>query len=217
MGTGGCPYRDLCIPGISGVLWILLVHQQDHRRHRTQARQQQQWRTVDQGGDDDDRTEYIQHHFRQLHIALDRAGPGVFGTGVDIQQGVEQGAEGQHHEQDSEGRGDIAEKHQAGLAEPGHQGQAELDEQRGGHLRQAMEDLVVTQVADPMQGRLATEQLGAMQDQVARHASEHQGDGQQQYQGKAGMQERMLVEGTPEVLDVEPELFDVHGRNGSSI
>jgi hypothetical protein len=25
------------------------------------------------------------------------------------------------------------------------------------------------------------------------------------------MQQRVLVEGAPEVLDVEPELFDIHG------
>ena len=25
------------------------------------------------------------------------------------------------------------------------------------------------------------------------------------------MQERVLIEGTPKVLDVEPELFDIHG------
>ncbi|MNP52457.1 hypothetical protein D3C76_1468510 [compost metagenome] len=95
--------------------------------------------------------------------------------------------------------------------------QAELDDQRRRHLRQAMKDLVLAQVVDPVQRRLAPQQLGGVQNQVARHAPKHQGDDQQQHQGDAGVQDRVLVKGTPEVLDVDPELFDVHGRNGSSI
>ena len=54
--------------------------------------------------------------------------------------------------------------------------------------------------------------LAGVQDQVARHSSEDQRNHQQHHQRQAGMQERMLVEGTPEVLDVEPELFDIHGQ-----
>jgi hypothetical protein len=69
-----------------------------------------------------------------------------------------------------------------GLAQFRHQVQAELDHQRRGHLRQAMEDLVVAQVVEPVQGRLPTEQFGGVQDEVARHASEQQGHRQQHQQ-----------------------------------
>jgi hypothetical protein len=31
------------------------------------------------------------------------------------------------------------------------------------------------------------------------------------------MQQRVLIEGAPEVLGVEPELFDIHGGTDSSV
>ena len=124
----------------------VLVHQQDHRRHGTQTRQQQQRRTVDQRGHDDDRAKHVEDHFRQLHVALDRAGAGVFGACVDVQQGAEQGAHGQHQEQDSDRQGHVADEQDRGLAQVRYQVQAELDHQGGRHLGQAVEDFVVPQV-----------------------------------------------------------------------
>lgn len=195
----------------------VLVDQQDHRRHRTQTGQQQQRRAVDQGGNDDDRAEHVQDHFCQLHVALDRAGAGVFGAGVDVQQGIEQGADRQQQEQNGERQRDIAEKHRGGLAQLRHQVQAELDHQRRGHLRQTLEHLVMPKVVEPVQRGLATEHAAGMQDQVTRHSSEDQRDHQQQDQRQAGVQERVLIEGTPEVLGVEPELFEIHERDDSSV
>jgi hypothetical protein len=188
----------------------VLVDQQDHRRHGTQTRQQQQGRTIDQGGDDDDRTEDVQDHFRQLHVAFDRAGPGVFGAGVDVQQRIEQGADGQQHEQDGERQRDVAEEQQAGLAQFRHQVQAELDQQRRGHLCQAMKHLVLPEVVDPVQCRLTAEHFGRVQNQVARHSSEGQRHHQQCQQAEAGTQERVMVERSPQVLQVDPELLNIH-------
>ncbi|MNV30698.1 hypothetical protein D3C71_1219770 [compost metagenome] len=121
----------------------VLVDQQNHRRHGTQARQQQQRRAVDQRSDDDDRAKHVQHQIRQLHIALDRAGAGVFGAGVDVQQGIEQGADRQQQKQEGEGQGDVAEEIQTGLAQVRHQIEAELDDQRRRDLGQAMKHLVL--------------------------------------------------------------------------
>lgn len=95
--------------------------------------------------------------------------------------------------------------------------QAELDHQRWRHLRQALKHLVVPEVIDPVQGWLATEHAAGVQDQVARHSSEHERDHQQHHQRQSRLQERMLFKGAPEVLGVEPELFDIHKRNVSSI
>ncbi|MNQ74344.1 hypothetical protein D3C85_890990 [compost metagenome] len=78
-----------------------------------------------------------------MHIALDRAGAGVFGAGVDIQQGIEQGADRQQQKQEGEGQRDIAEEIQAGFAQVRHQIEAELDHQRRRDLGQAMEHLVL--------------------------------------------------------------------------
>jgi hypothetical protein len=50
-----------------------------------------------------------------------------------------------------------------------------------------------------------------MQNEEARHSSEDQRNHQQYHQSQAGMQEGVLIKGTPKVLDVEPELFDIHG------
>ena len=135
----------------------VLVHQQDHRRHGTQARQQQQRRTVDQRGDNDDRAKYVEHHLRQLHIALDRAGTGVFGARVDVQQGIEQGTDGQHQEQNGKGQRDVAEEMLAGGIEFRHQFQAELHHQRWRHLCQTVENLVLQQIIDPVQCRLSAQ------------------------------------------------------------
>ena len=98
-----------------------------------------------------------------------------------------------------------------GLAQVRHQVQAELDHQRRGHLRQAVEDFVVAQVVEPVQGRLPAEQFDRMQDEVTRHPSEQQRHHQQHQQAQAGMQQRVFIEGVPKVFDVEPELFDIHG------
>ncbi|MNG12759.1 hypothetical protein D3C84_963930 [compost metagenome] len=92
--------------------------------------------------------------------------------------------------------------------------QAELDHQRGRHLCQAVKYLVMTKIVDPVQRRLAAKQFGCVENEVARHSSEDQRNHQQQQQPEAGMQERMLIERTPKVLDVEPELFDIHGQKG---
>ena len=132
----------------------VLVDQQDDRRHGTEAGQQQQRRAVDQCGDDDDPGEYIQDHFRQLHVAFDGAGAGMFGAGVDVQQGVEQRADGQGHEQDGEGHGDVADHVPARSIQAGYQREAELDDQRRHHLRQSVENLVMAEIVDPVQGRL---------------------------------------------------------------
>ncbi len=192
----------------------VLVDQQDHRRHGAKTRQQQQRRAVDQGGDDDDGAEHEQPHFRQLHVALDRAGPRVFGPCIDIQQGVEQGAQGQDQEQQGDGQRRVAEEQQGGLAQFRHQVQAELDHQRRRHLGQAMEHLVLVQVIEPVHRRLAPEQFGRVQDQVACHSSEQQRHHQQEHQAQAGVQQGMSVEGAPEVLGIEPELFHIHGKRG---
>ena len=74
-----------------------------------------------------------------------------------------------------------------------------------------MKDLVMPKVIDPVQRWLATENFGRMQNEEARHSSEGQRNHQQYHQSQAGMQERVLIKGTPKVLDVEPELFDIHG------
>ncbi|MNP06772.1 hypothetical protein D3C76_987690 [compost metagenome] len=190
----------------------VLVDQQDYRRHGAQARQQQQRRTVDQCGDDDDRAKHVQHHFRQLHIALDRAGAGVFGAGVDVQQGIQQGGDGQQQEQDGERQRHVAEEQHRGFAQLRHQVQAELDHQRRNYLRQTLEHLVVPQVVDPVQRGLAAQYFAGVQDQVARHSSEGQRNEQQHHECQGGVHDRMLVEGTPEVLGIEPELFDIHGQ-----
>ena len=137
----------------------------------------------------------------------------MFGAGVDVQQRVEQRAHGQHQEQNGQRQRHVADKQDGGLAQVRHQVQAELDDQGRGHLRQAMEDLVMAQVIEPVQGRLPTEQFNGVEDEVARHASEQQGHRQQHQQAKAGMQQWVLIEGAPEVLGVEPELFDIHGGN----
>ena len=189
----------------------VLVHQQDHRRHRTKTRQQQQRRTVDQGGDDDDCAKHVQHHFRQLHVALDRAGARVFSAGVDVQQGVEQGTHGQHQEQDADCQGHVADEQDRGFAQVRHQIQAELNHQGWRHLCQAVEDFVVPQIIKPVQRRLPAEQFDGVEDEVARDPAEQQGDYQQHQQTQARMQQRVLIEGAPKVLDVEPELFDIHG------
>ena len=55
------------------------------------------------------------------------------------------------------------------------------------------------------------EQLDGVEDEVARHAPEQQGHHQQHQQAEAGMQQRVFIEGAPEILGVEPELFDIHG------
>ncbi len=189
----------------------VLVHQQDDRRHGAQARQQQQRRAVDQGGDDDDGSEDVQDHLRQLHVTLDGAGAGVFGARVDVQQGVEQGAQGQHHEQDGHGQGQVADEMLGLVAEYRHQVEAELDDQRRHGLGQAVEDLVVQQVVEPVQRRLSAQQLHGVQHQEARQAAQYQGDDQQQGQTDAGVQQRMLVESAPQGLRLEPEVLNIHG------
>ena len=62
-----------------------------------------------------------------------------------------------------------------------------------------------------MQGRLPAKQFDGVKGDVARHSSEQQGHHQQHQQAEARMQQRVFVEGAPEVLGVEPELFDIHG------
>ena len=122
-----------------------------------------------------------------------------------------QGAHGQHLEQEGKGQRDIAEEDQAVLAQLRHQVQAELDHQRRRGLRQAMEDLVLQQIVDPVQRRLAPEQPGGMQDHITRDPAEHQRHDQQQRQAQPGLQQGMLIEGAEKVLGAQPELFDIHG------
>lgn len=73
-----------------------------------------------------------------------------------------------------------------------------------------MKDFVVPQVIEPVQRRLPAEQFDGVEDEVARYPSVS-GDYQQYQQTQAGMQQWVFIEGAPKVLDVEPELFDIHG------
>ncbi|MOA55811.1 hypothetical protein D3C78_1796670 [compost metagenome] len=66
----------------------------------------------------------------------------------------------------------------------GDQVQTELDHQRGHDLRQTMEHLVVEKIIEPVHRRLSTEQFDGVQDEVARHSSEHQRDAQQHQQSQ---------------------------------
>ena len=189
----------------------VLVHQQQYRRHGAQARQQQQRRAVDERGDDHDGGEDPQHHLGQLHVALDRAGAGMLGAGIDIQQGIEQARQGHGHEQQGEGQGEIAEEVLGGVGELRHQFKAELNHQRGGGLGQAVEHLVLAQVVEPPERGLAGQQAAGMQDQEAGQAADQQRDEQQHAQPERGMQQWMLVEGPPEVEGVVPDALNVHG------
>lgn len=195
----------------------VLVHQQQHRRHGTQTRQQQQRRAVDQGGDDDDGGEDPQHHLGQLHVALDRAGAGMFGAGVDVQQRVEQARQRAGHKQQGDGQGEVAEKMLGGGREFRHQLQAELHHQRWGGLGQAVQHLVVAQVVQPSERRLPAQQAAGVQDQEARQAADQQRDEQQHGQAEGGVQQRVLVEGAPEVEGIAPESLEVHKRRKWSV
>ena len=106
----------------------------------------------------------------------------MFGACVDIQQRVEQGTHGQNHEQNGDRQGYVADKQNGGLAQVRHQVQAELDHQRWRHLRQAMEDFVMPQVVQPVQGRLPAEQFDRVQDEVTGDPSHHQCHHQQHQQ-----------------------------------
>ena len=98
----------------------------------------------------------------------------MFGARVDVQQGTEQGAERQQHEQKGECQRDIAEDIQAGLAQFRRQVQTGLDRQRRGHPGQAMENLSVPKVTDPVQRRWAAEHFGREKNELTRHSSEDQ-------------------------------------------
>ncbi len=139
------------------------------------------------------------------------------GARVDVEQGVEQGADRQQQEQNGERQRDIAEEIHRGFAQLRHQVQAELDHQRRRHLRQPLKHLVVAEVVDPVQRRLAAEHAAGVQDQVTRHPSEHQRDDQQHQQRQSRLQKWVLFERAPEALGFEPELFDIHKRNVSSV
>ncbi|MNR26863.1 hypothetical protein D3C85_1441030 [compost metagenome] len=98
------------------------------------------------------------------------------------------------------------------LVHLGDQAQAELDHQRGHDLRQAMEHFVFEKVVEPVHRRLATEQFHAAQDEVARRSSDYQCDEQEQQECQEGVNPRVLSQGIPEILGVEPELFEIHRR-----
>ncbi|MCY1177550.1 hypothetical protein D9M73_178620 [compost metagenome] len=134
----------------------------------------------------------------------------MFGTRVDVQQGVEQGTDGQHQEQNGEGQRDVAEEMLAGGIELRHQFQAELHHQRGRHLRQAVENLVLQQIIDPVQCRLSAQQLDGVKYQKACHPAQHQGDDQQHTQAEARVYHGMLIKSAPKIEGVLPELFNSH-------
>ncbi|EXL33619.1 hypothetical protein PssB301D_00340 [Pseudomonas syringae pv. syringae str. B301D-R] len=138
----------------------------------------------------------------------------MFGACVDVQQGIEQGADGQGHEQDGERHGDVADHVPARSAQARDQREAELNDQRRHHLRQAMENLVVAEVVDPVQGRLTAEHPDGVQHQKARHAAKHQCGGQQQDQGQPGAYPRVLIEHVPEFLGLEPKRVNIHKSIG---
>ncbi|MCY1173226.1 hypothetical protein D9M73_133800 [compost metagenome] len=99
----------------------------------------------------------------------------------------------------------------SGVGQLRHQLQAELQHQGRGRLCQAVEHLVVAQVVQPLQRRLAGQQASAVQYQEARQAADCQGDEQQYCQTDGSVQHGMLVEGAPQVEGVTPDSLDIHG------
>ncbi len=84
-------------------------------------------------------------------------------------------------------------------------------------MRQAVEHFVMAQVVQPLQGRLAGQQTGAMQHQEARQAADHQGNQQQHRQADGRVQHGMLVEGAPQVEGVTPDSLYIHGLGYSLV
>ncbi|MNH08905.1 hypothetical protein D3C81_943280 [compost metagenome] len=88
----------------------------------------------------------------------------MFGARVDVEQGVEQGADGQYQKQNGEGQRNVAQEVLAGGVELRNQLQAELHHQRWRHLCQAVENFVVQQIIEPVHSRLSAQQLDRVKD-----------------------------------------------------
>lgn len=129
----------------------------------------------------------------------------MLGAGVDVEHGIEQRADGEHHEQDGERQRDIPQHMAGGRVQLGHQVQPELDHQRRRHLRQTVKHFVVQKIVEPEQRRLTTERLhGGENDETHQTPKGECGDQQdQQTQGCA--QHRLVFEQGPEFLGTQPE------------
>ncbi len=113
---------------------------------------------------------------------------GVLGAGVDVQQCVEQARQGHAQEQQGEGQGQVAEEMLRRVGQFRHQTQTELHHQRRGGLCQALQHLVMAQVFDPAQRRLARQQTAGVQHKEACDAPQHQRDQQQHAQAQGRVQ-----------------------------
>ncbi|MNZ58545.1 hypothetical protein D3C78_765570 [compost metagenome] len=135
----------------------------------------------------------------------------MFGAGIDVEQAIEQARQRQGHEQQGKRQRHIAKEVLGGIGQLRYQFQPELDDQRRCGLRQAVKHLVVAQVVEPFERRLAGQQARAVQDQKARQAADYQGNQQQHGQADGGVEHGVLVEGAPQVEGVTPDSLDIHG------
>ena len=114
----------------------ILKDQHQHRRHRPQARQQDEGRTIDQRGDHQDGRQRINDDLDHLHIALDgplcSIGPALPHRVDEVQQVGQR----QRHRQHDEGPAHVLHHRDHRLRQLGHGLNAPRQHQGGHHMRQ---------------------------------------------------------------------------------
>ncbi len=110
----------------------------------------------------------------------------MFGARVDVQHGVEEGTDGEHHEQDGERQRDVAQHMSGGGAQVGHQIEPELDHQRRCDLRQSVKNLVVQTIIEPEQRRLTAKGLDDVQNDETHQTAKCERSDQQHQQTQGG-------------------------------